>query len=88
MLDVELVRQKIVGQILQQFRVRRRVRFAQVIDFVNDASAKEVAYVLDKYNYLAVPVVDEDKVVQGIITIDDVLSLVISATWGEKTGLL
>lgn len=53
-----------------------------------NASAKEVAYVLDKYNYLAVPVVDEDKVVQGIITIDDILSLVISATWGEKTGLL
>lgn len=53
-----------------------------------NASAKEVAYVLDKYNFLAVPVVDDDRVIQGIITIDDVLSLVISATWGEKTGLL
>lgn len=53
-----------------------------------DASAKEVAYVLDKYNLFAVPVIDEARVVQGIITIDDVLSLVISETWGKKTGLM
>lgn len=53
-----------------------------------NASAKEVAYVIDKYNSLAVPVVDDDTVIQGIITIDDVLSMVIEATWGEKTGLL
>ncbi len=53
-----------------------------------NASAKEVAYVIDKYNFLAVPVVDDTNVMQGIITIDDVLSMVIEATWGEKTGLL
>jgi CBS domain-containing protein len=53
-----------------------------------NASAKEVAYVIDKYNFLAVPVVDDDNIIQGIITIDDVLSMVIEATWGDKTGLL
>lgn len=53
-----------------------------------NASAKEVAYVIDKYNFLAVPVVDDENVMHGIITIDDVLSMVIEATWGEKTGLL
>lgn len=53
-----------------------------------DDSAKEVAYLLDKYNLLAIPVIDHDRVIQGIITIDDVLSLVISETWGKKTGLL
>jgi magnesium transporter len=53
-----------------------------------DGSAKEVAYLLDKYNLIAIPVIDNNRVVQGIITIDDVLSLVISETWGKKTGLL
>lgn len=53
-----------------------------------DDSAKEVAYLLDKYNLLAVPVIDHERVIQGIITIDDVLSLVIAETWGKKTGLL
>ncbi|MBI2346265.1 MAG: magnesium transporter [Deltaproteobacteria bacterium] len=53
-----------------------------------NASAKEVAYVLDKYNLFAVPVIDDERVIQGMITIDDVLSLVISETWGKKTGLL
>lgn len=53
-----------------------------------NGSAKEVAYLIDKYNLLAIPVIDDSKVVQGIITIDDVLSLVIAETWGKKTGLL
>ncbi|MBI4367107.1 MAG: magnesium transporter [Deltaproteobacteria bacterium] len=53
-----------------------------------DDSAKEVAYVLDRYNFFAIPVIDHDRVLQGIITIDDVLSLVIAETWGKKTGLL
>lgn len=51
-------------------------------------SAREVAYIIDKYNFLAVPVIDQNKVLQGIITIDDVLSLVISESWGKKTGLM
>ena len=53
-----------------------------------DDSAKEVAYVFDKYNLMAVPVIDHNRVIQGIITIDDILSLVIEETWGKKTGLL
>lgn len=54
---------------------------------VND-SAKEVAFVLDKYNLFAVPVVDAENVLQGIITVDDILSLVIEEAWGEKSGLM
>jgi len=50
--------------------------------------AKEVAYLLDKYNLLGMPVIDDKGILVGIITIDDVLSLVISETWGKKTGLL
>lgn len=53
-----------------------------------DSSAKEVAYLMEKYDFLAVPVVDNGKAIKGIITIDDVLALVIDETWGEKPGLL
>ncbi len=46
-----------------------------------DSSVKEVAYLMDKYKYYAIPVVDENNVMQGIITVDDILSQVISIAW-------
>jgi CBS domain-containing protein len=45
------------------------------------SSVKEVAYLMDKYKYYAIPVVDEQNVLQGIITVDDILSQVISIAW-------
>jgi Mg/Co/Ni transporter MgtE len=39
------------------------------------ASEKEVAELFDKYNLLTLPVVDENGVLTGIITADDVISL-------------
>lgn len=53
-----------------------------------DASAKEVAFLMDKYDFLAVPVVDDEKKMKGVITIDDILALAIDEAWGEKPGLL
>lgn len=46
-----------------------------------DSSVKEVAYIMEKYRYYAIPVVDENHVLQGIVTVDDILSLVISIAW-------
>ena len=46
-----------------------------------DSSVKEVAYLMDKYKYYAIPVVDKNNVLQGIITVDDILSQVISIAW-------
>lgn len=46
-----------------------------------NSSVKEVAYLMDKYKYYVIPVVDEHKVLQGIITVDDILSQVISIAW-------
>ncbi|HMK21051.1 MAG TPA: CBS domain-containing protein, partial [Terriglobales bacterium] len=40
-----------------------------------DASDKEVAELFDKYNLLTLPVVDDRKRLTGIITADDVISL-------------
>ncbi len=45
---------------------------------------KQVAYLFDKYKSSALPVVDEKKVIQGVITIDDVLSRVILLAWRRR----
>jgi magnesium transporter len=71
----------------------RRLFLANPLDFIQNAafpktyyvhlnsSVKEVAYLMDKYKYYAIPVIDEDNVLQGIVTVDDVLSQVISIAW-------
>ena len=46
-----------------------------------DSSLKEVAYLMEKYKYYAIPVVDENNILQGIITVDDILSQIISIAW-------
>jgi len=45
------------------------------------SSVKEVAYLMEKYKYYTIPVVDEDHVLQGIITVDDILSQLIAFAW-------
>jgi magnesium transporter len=40
-----------------------------------DADEREVAEIFDKYNLLTLPVVDDDGVLTGVITADDVISL-------------
>lgn len=46
-----------------------------------NSSVKEVAYLMEKYKYYVIPVVDQNKVLQGIITVDDILSQLISIAW-------
>jgi sporulation protein YlmC with PRC-barrel domain len=46
-----------------------------------DSGVKEVAYLMEKYKYYAIPVVDQNNVLQGIITVDDILSQLISIAW-------
>jgi magnesium transporter len=50
-------------------------------------SIKEVAYEMDKYNLFTVPAVNDEGVLEGIITIDDVLHHVVEEAWGKRTGL-
>lgn len=49
-----------------------------------DHSAQEVAYFMDKYKISAIPVIDENKILHGIITMDDILSQVISIAWRRR----
>ncbi len=46
-----------------------------------NSEVKEVAYLMEKYKYYAIPVVDDNNVIQGIITVDDILTQVISIAW-------
>jgi magnesium transporter len=50
---------------------------------VND-SVRSVAFKLDKYNMFVIPVINEGGILQGIITIDDILSKVISIAWRRR----
>jgi magnesium transporter len=47
-------------------------------------SAEEVAAVLSKYNLLAVPVVDDDFRIQGLVTVDDALDAVLPESVKRK----
>ena len=49
-----------------------------------DAGEEEVTNVIAKYNLLALPVVDEDEVLHGIITIDDAIDLVLPLAWKKR----
>jgi magnesium transporter len=47
----------------------------RVISCPQDAKEHDVAETFDKYNLLTLPVVDEDGVLRGVITADDIISL-------------
>jgi len=65
--------------------------FPKTIFVYLDNGVKEVAYLMDKYKIPTVAVVDENKVLHGIISMDDILSQVISIAWRKRpskpTGL-
>lgn len=46
-----------------------------------NSGVKEVAYLMEKYKYYTIPVVDENHILQGIITVDDILSQLIAFAW-------
>jgi magnesium transporter len=52
-----------------------------------DATVEEVAHKFERYKLLALPVVDEDDCLQGIITIDDTLEKLLPPDWRRRTQL-
>jgi Mg/Co/Ni transporter MgtE len=47
-------------------------------------SQEDCAQVVSKYNLLAVPVVDEQKRIHGIVTADDALDKIIPTAWKKR----
>ena len=58
----------------------------QVIRVPPEADLKEVAETLSKYNLLALPVVGGSGVLEGIITVDDVISRLIPLIWKQRAA--
>ncbi|WP_078381674.1 magnesium transporter [Sutcliffiella halmapala] len=53
------------------------IMFSRVISVHVDTDQEEVAHVIERYDFLAVPVVDDNRMLIGIITVDDVIDVVI-----------
>ncbi|AGL00255.1 magnesium transporter [Desulfoscipio gibsoniae] len=53
------------------------IMFERVISVTVDTDQEQVASIIEKYDFLAVPVVEKDNVLVGIVTIDDVIDIVI-----------
>jgi CBS domain-containing protein len=53
-----------------------------------DASLEEVARVMADYNLTAAPVVDTDRRLLGVVTVDDVLEVMLPVGWRRRFGLL
>lgn len=49
-----------------------------------DASEEEVTQAIAKYNLLALPVVDDEDRLHGIITVDDAIDLVLPLAWKKR----
>ena len=62
----------------------RALMIREVIAVRLDDSPEEVAAVLSKYNLLAVPVVDDEFRIQGLVTVDDVLDAVLPESVKRK----
>ncbi|MDZ5474203.1 magnesium transporter [Bacillus sp. 31A1R] len=55
----------------------RNIMYERVISAHVETDQEEVARLIERYDFLAIPVVDEDKTLVGIITVDDVIDIVI-----------
>lgn len=58
--------------------------FPKVLHVYLNDSVKEIAYLMDRYKISTIPVVDENKILHGIITMDDILSQVITIAWRKR----
>jgi len=54
----------------------KKIMSTDVISVRTDTDQEEVAHVVEKYNLLGVPVVDQEHKLAGIVTVDDVLDVI------------
>ncbi|WP_404431712.1 magnesium transporter [Sutcliffiella horikoshii] len=55
----------------------QEIMFSRIISVHVDTDQEEVANIIERYDFLAVPVVNDEKTLIGIITVDDVIDVVI-----------
>jgi magnesium transporter len=57
--------------------------YPQQIFVYTDDDMEKVALLLEKYKFTSIPVVNEDQIILGVVTIDDVLEELISLAWSK-----
>jgi magnesium transporter len=55
----------------------RNIMYERILSVTVTTDQEEVARMIERYDFLAIPVVDEDKVLVGIVTVDDIIDVVI-----------
>ncbi|WP_445490611.1 magnesium transporter [Niallia sp. 03133] len=55
----------------------RNIMYERVISVSVDQDQEEVAQTIQKYDFLAIPVVNEENILMGIVTVDDIIDVVI-----------
>jgi len=53
----------------------------------HDANRKEVAELISKYDFIAIPVLDEHDAINGVITVDDIIDLFVPNPTRRRRGL-
>lgn len=53
------------------------IMYKRVIYVLEDTDQEEVAQVIERYDFLAIPVVNKDHVLMGIVTVDDIIDVFI-----------
>ena len=66
------------GALVEEFMDDR----VKVVNLLDDQ--EDVAQVITKYDLLAVPVVDDDAVIHGVVTADDALDKIIPTAWKKR----
>lgn len=54
----------------------RDIMYERVISVTVDQDQEEVAQTIQKYDFLAIPVVNEENILMGIVTVDDMIDVV------------
>lgn len=55
----------------------RDIMYERVISCLDDTDQEEVARLIERYDFLAIPVVNQEHTLMGIITVDDIIDVVI-----------
>lgn len=55
----------------------RDIMYERVISVLEDTDQEEVATLIERYDFLAIPVVSSEHILMGIITVDDIIDVVI-----------
>jgi magnesium transporter len=61
---------------------------SNVIHVHLDAGIEEIAQTMERYNLLAIPVVDDENRIQGIVTVDDALEQLLPEEWRQRVPKL